>query len=141
VLHRGVGKARREALLEPVPVGVVAHRLVGGEDDRVHGSQCGGLRREAVEYADHGLLARIGDVHALQPVGASLVDDRADVLDTSTELVEVVEVVLVVEPQQPTFALVQGGAERTADARADQRDLDPPPPVAVGLVSQHGRPS
>jgi hypothetical protein len=137
-LDRGVRKARREALLEPGPVGVMAHRPVGAEDDSVHGSQRSGLRREAVEHGDDGLLARIGDVQALQPVGSSLLDDRADVLDTATELVEVVQVVAIVETEQPPFALVQGRAERTADARADQRDLDPPFAVAVGLVSQHG---
>ena len=71
---------------------------------------------------DHELLARVGDVEPAEAGALGLAHQRADVARGAAELVDVEQPVLVVEAEPRGLALVQRGAERRADAGADQAD-------------------
>ena len=87
-------------------------------------SACG-LGRERVEVAEHELLARVRDVEPGVPGVARLLEQPARGVGRDAELGDVERAVGVAQPERRRLALVQRGAERCADAGADESDLEP----------------
>ena len=122
----GVGQPAGEARREAGAVGVVADRPpVGPEDDRVHRAERRGVRGQLVEVLEHRLLARVGDVQPREPHRPRGGDDVADRLGRQVALGDVDRLVQRVHAEPLGLALVERGAERRADARADETEEHP----------------
>ncbi len=122
-LQRRVGQAPGEGRGEAGDVRVVTGGPAGVvEDDRVDRAERLGLRGERVQVLDDELLARVGDV---QPVEAEVPGGAQQVahgLGRHPEGVDVDQPVQVAQALPVGLPLVQGRAERRADAGADQSD-------------------
>jgi hypothetical protein len=127
-LARDIRQPAGEALGEARRVRVVADRPPVAHHDGVHGVELRRRRRELVEVVDDLALARVRDV---EPAPALLPGRLQEVLRLGAELVDVQQPVLVGHALARRLALVQRGAQRRADARADQPDqmLIPTPPL------------
>lgn len=98
-------------------VGVVADGpALRGEDDGVDRTEARRLGGEFVQVRHDGLLARVGDVEPVEAAVPGGAGEVADVLGGEAEVVDVEKPVEVAHAVPAGLALVEVGAERTADA-------------------------
>ena len=121
-IERRVRQAAHKRLAKAEDVGVVAGRSAVVEDDGVHGAECNGPGGEIVEPLEHELLARVRDVQAAEAEALCVCEKLADRARVEIEVVEIDHLVDVTEPEAVRRGLVQGGAQRRADAGADKAD-------------------
>lgn len=121
-LQRHVGQAAGEGGGEAGDVRVVADGPAVLEDDGVDRAERLGLRIERVQVLDDVPLARVGDVEPVESEQPGRAQQLAHALGRYVDHVQVEEPVQTAQALQVGLPLVQRGAERRADAGADQPD-------------------